>query len=313
MTSRVGFSFAILLAFLSGLLIVAPIAKAGADAQSINLCKSRASACVVGDNTKPGAGVAGVSKGVGVAGFGGATPAPGAGAVGLGVYGQGAANGVIGVGGTGVGVTGISGTPPSGSGSSGYGVFGVGPNAGVFGGSAVYGVNALSTGTTATSAAVAAAAFSGAALYSGSNGTSSYAVLGNGDIHTTGKVFTGGTTCATGCSVHRGVESYAATAALPTLEDTGEAQLHAGVAYVRLSPDFANAIDPHLGYFVLVTPEDATAGVFVTHRTIVGFWVRENPGGHSSAPFAYRIVAHPYGDRSARLPFRSWSPITIQH
>ena len=139
------------------------------------------------------------------------------------------------------------------------------------------------------------------------------AILGSGDIHTSGKIYTSGATCLTGCSVHRTVESYVSSAAIPTLEDTGEGQLRGGVAFVRLSPDFANVIDPHLGYFVLVTPEDATAGVYVTHRTMSGFVVRENPGGHSDAPFAYRIVAHPYGDRSARLPFRTWSALKIQH
>jgi hypothetical protein len=98
------------------------------------------------------------------------------------------------------------------------------------------------------------------------------------------------------------VRSYGTSSATPTLEDAGESQLVAGSAYVRLDAQLAGAIDPREGYFVLITPEGDTNGLYVSQRSATGFLVRESRGGRSSAPFAYRIVAHPYGVHEARLP-----------
>lgn len=53
---------------------------------------------------------------------------------------------------------------------------------------------------------------------------------------------------------------------------------------------------------MFVTPEGPNAGLYVTGKTAAGFTVRENPGGHSSIGFAYRIVATPAGAARGRLP-----------
>jgi hypothetical protein len=57
---------------------------------------------------------------------------------------------------------------------------------------------------------------------------------------------------------------------------------------------------------VMVTPEGMTQGVLcVTQRTPSGFVVQENMGGRSTVPFAYRLVAKPFGSTAARLPLFS--------
>jgi hypothetical protein len=303
MKSRIYQSLALLGAFVLGLLCVRPAAQA-LESLAISTCK-RPSACSAAVNTsksKTSIGVAGIAThGLGLAGISGAIPTPNPAGAGTGVYGSGPANGVVGVSAAGIGITGIAGAPPSGT-ASGVGVFGSGANYGVSGVSTTAGVGARSFGTSADVAAVEAGAASGASIFIGQGaGTSQIAIDPNANIQTTGKLYTAGS-CSTGCIVRR-VVSYGTTAASPTLEDTGEAQLRAGVAVVRLDPSFANAIDPHQNYLVLITPEGVTAGLYVTQRTQTGFVVRENPGGHSDAAFAYRVVARPFGSREPRLPF----------
>jgi hypothetical protein len=90
----------------------------------------------------------------------------------------------------------------------------------------------------------------------------------------------------------------------PTREDYGEAQLANGQAYVRLDPAFANIIDHRAGYLVFLTPEGPSQGLYVTGKSIAGFFVRENPGGHATIGFQYRIVAKPYGVKAQRLPMK---------
>jgi hypothetical protein len=187
----------------------------------------------------------------------------------------------------GAGVVGLS--------SSGYGMVGASTTS--------IGLVALTTSTVGTSSAILADAESGAAIFSGTGAAASAVTIdAAANITTTGQIFTSGS-CSSGCVVHRRVRSYGATAASPMMEDTGEAQLAFGTTYVRLDPSFANAIDPIQSYVVLITPEGDTRGLFVARRTPAGFTVRETSGGRSSTPFAYRIVAHPYGVREARLPF----------
>jgi hypothetical protein len=123
-----------------------------------------------------------------------------------------------------------------------------------------------------------------------------------------------GCTVATATSVGRAVVTYAPMVSQPTIEDFGEAQLVNGQIYVRLSADFANTIDHRASYLVVVTPEGPSRGLYVTQKTPAGFAVMENPGGHSTLAFSYRIVAKPFGSREARLPMvelpklRSTSP-----
>jgi hypothetical protein len=101
------------------------------------------------------------------------------------------------------------------------------------------------------------------------------------------------------------VTTYTPHQSLPTMEDFGEAQLVGGRADIPLEHTFASTMDPNRSYLVFVTPEGDCNGLYVTGKSAAGFVVRELKGGHSTLAFQYRIVAHPYGDTSARLPFAS--------
>jgi hypothetical protein len=85
-------------------------------------------------------------------------------------------------------------------------------------------------------------------------------------------------------------------------EDFGEAALHRGKAEVALDHDFATLVDIETGaYHVFLTPYGETSGLYVADRTGTGFLVREQQGGTSDAPFAYRIVAKRRGIANERL------------
>ncbi len=97
------------------------------------------------------------------------------------------------------------------------------------------------------------------------------------------------------------VKSFTPTAALPTVEDTGTAQLVGGAAVVRLDPTFAASIDSASGYRVFVTANGDTRGLFVATKTPNGFLVRESQGGRSTVAFDYRIVATAAGQANVRM------------
>ena len=124
----------------------------------------------------------------------------------------------------------------------------------------------------------------------------------SGNLTISGTVTTAGS-CSVGCSRTHRVRSYGTTSATPTLEDVGEGAVIGGTGTVRFDRAFANAIDPNAGYVVLLTPEGDSRGLYVAQRSATGFVVREMMGGRSNSPFAYRIVARPYGERAARLPY----------
>ena len=134
-------------------------------------------------------------------------------------------------------------------------------------------------------------------------GANNYAVFADGDVQVTGLIYTGGQ-CQNGCSKTRQEVSFASRSSRPTIDDVGEATLRNGTAYVALAADFANAIDTRKPYLVLLTPE-GDASIYVANRTASGFEVRQIGGGHSSIPFAYRIVAKPYAVKDERLPFKT--------
>jgi len=118
-----------------------------------------------------------------------------------------------------------------------------------------------------------------------------------GDLHVYGLIYAsnhgGGTTPLLHRRSRSGatVSTYASEERRATIEDRGEAQLAYGQTYVRLDPDFAGTIDSSRPYQVFITPEGDTHGMFVTSRTLQGFYVRETMGGRSNTPFAYRIEA----------------------
>jgi hypothetical protein len=128
----------------------------------------------------------------------------------------------------------------------------------------------------------------------------------SGNMYLTGQLFTSGL-CKTGCITTqqrsgKRVVAYTPRQAMPSIEDFGQAQLAGGVAYVRLSADFAATIDRSAPYFVFVTPHGDSRGLFVTDETASGFAVRENGGGRATMTFDYRIVAKPYDANYGRLP-----------
>jgi hypothetical protein len=150
-------------------------------------------------------------------------------------------------------------------------------------------------------AAVEANAPNGADLYLGF-GSGTFEVTADGDVNASGTV-TGGVKCRPGtCPAGAKLAAYAPVDALPTVEDFGRAQVVGGVAMVRFDSAFASTIDGSKDYHVFLTAEGDNRGLYVSRRTPLGFSVAESMNGHSTLPFSYRIVAHPYGSTAARLP-----------
>jgi hypothetical protein len=183
-----------------------------------------------------------------------------------------------------------------------YGVFGDGEDSGV------EGSNLASYDCHCGNGSAFFANGFGGDLYIGNNsaGTDSFIADNSGNITITGKIFTAGS-CSSGCvnrpdepGVH--VVSYTPSESQPTMEDFGEGQVTNGSGYVHLESTFSKTIDLTANYMVFITPEGPSRGVYVTQKSSTGFGVMENPGGHSTFAFSWRIVAKPYGDTHARLP-----------
>jgi hypothetical protein len=73
-------------------------------------------------------------------------------------------------------------------------------------------------------------------------------------------------------------------------EDFGAARVVKGRATVRLARDFA-AVVRTTGYYVFLTPEGDSRGLYVSRKSRGAFEVREQQGGKSTLRFSYRIVA----------------------
>ncbi len=100
----------------------------------------------------------------------------------------------------------------------------------------------------------------------------------------------------------RRVVAFGSRLTQPSVEDTGEAQLVRGEAYVKLEPAFAETIDRGAKYLVFVTPQGDSHGLYVSRLSSEGFAVFENDHGRSTLAFDYRIVAKPYDTKAMRLP-----------
>lgn len=100
---------------------------------------------------------------------------------------------------------------------------------------------------------------------------------------------------------HR-VITYAPQASTPTIEDAGTARTYDGIANVELPRDFASVMDRGETYYVFLTPDGDTRGLYVSVKTGAAFQVREVEHGRSNIAFDYRIVAHPLGASNDRLP-----------
>jgi hypothetical protein len=251
---------------------------------------------------------------------------------GIGVLGEANTYGVIGRGNTGgsVGVLGES--------TSGYGIYGAGGIIGLVGIS----VNAIGLwGQTATSMGVAGYSTAGGTAVngtSGGNGTGVHGesasgvgvvavakvpnvpalnavstVVGAGKIAASflGDVLIQGSYTATGAKLaivphpDGSMRSlYCTEATEPLFEDYGRAQLVAGVARVRIDPDFAPLVHRN-AYHVFTEAEGDCHGLYVSQQDANGFEIRELQGGKSSVPFSYRIVAKRVdiaGERLKRVP-----------
>lgn len=325
MNLRVLVSLTALGAVLLGLTVQHPAALA-LQMLGVTNCSSSA-ACIGGANTSNGAGVS-ASSATGAGVKASSTGAFGTGVIGSSTLGE----GIVGSSQSATGIVGF--TDATGAKNSFYGVEGIdfSPNSVTFSHNAgVYGLTGHGTGVAAVASQYGTGLYAqskeGPAItaYNDSqtipvveinSGNESNLLQADGsgtrggtlsvdneaNLQTSGKIYTEGS-CAAGCTRRRLVRSYAASEAAPVLEDTGEAEVVAGRADVQLDPAFVNATDPRLGYVVLLTPEGDTRGLFVSARSRTAFSVRELMGGRSTLAFAYRIVAHPFGERSPRLPF----------
>jgi len=77
----------------------------------------------------------------------------------------------------------------------------------------------------------------------------------------------------------------------PTIEDTGDAALAAGRAYIPLPDSLTAAVRQDGNYRVFVTPEGESNGLYVTRKSARGFAVIENHAGRSDVAFSWRVVA----------------------
>jgi hypothetical protein len=146
--------------------------------------------------------------------------------------------------------------------------------------------------------------------YGSDTQTMEAAISSNGDMTLAGTLTTNGTpNFRTTDSAGASIVTFGTRSTMATLEDTGEASLANGAAYVRLDPQFARTINPRTKYLVFITPEGNSKGLYTSDATSQGFSVHENDGGRSTLSFAYRIVAHPLDDlRQLRLPSTSVLP-----
>jgi hypothetical protein len=302
----------------SSVLALAPAtAKAvGTIANNITNC-SRSDSCIVGSNTGSGSGVSGDSvKASGVVGR--SQAADNAGVIGsnftsggTGVLGEGSNAGNFYVTDQNFGVA-VDGTLPSNA-YSGYAFFG--NDASAAGG---YGILTQSShGVAAEFDNIAGNDRDTMDMFGGANyrdpKNSSFLINAftnddvqiftldsYGNINLDGTIYTNGS-CQNGCAKSK-VRSYTPHESEPTMEDVGEAKLLAGSANVALDSAFRNVVNSDARYTVQITPEGASKGLYVAQRTSRGFVVQENPPGHSSLPFSYRIIAKPFGENGARLP-----------
>jgi hypothetical protein len=127
-----------------------------------------------------------------------------------------------------------------------------------------------------------------------------FAVDGAGNVQAAGAL-TGAARVGSGATA----TAFTPQTTLPTVEDSGTAQLAGGAAVVRLDPSYAAAIDAKAGYRVFLTPNGDTRGLFVETATPGGFIVRESQGGRSTVSFDYRILATALGQTGRRMTVTS--------
>jgi hypothetical protein len=97
------------------------------------------------------------------------------------------------------------------------------------------------------------------------------------------------------------VKTLATTGGARTLETYAMQSPENCVATVAIDPAFAETVNTSTDYYIFLTPNGDSKGLYVTARTASGFEVRESGGGDSSLTFDYRIVAKRRGYESERL------------
>jgi hypothetical protein len=255
-----------------------------------------------------------------------------------GVYGEAAnADGVHGVTASTKGNSGVTGIATGTSGSA-HGVYGRSQNGdGVFGTTAaasgtnlagVYGTGSIGVYGISSNVGVVGTATGGggigiSAVAKGLGTALSVTGDGAGDLFIAENVANGGGLCEidyegnlacsgtiSGSSVltrqrsnagHR-VLAYPSESSTATIEDVGTARLFNGIANVVIPTDFASTIDRGSEYYVFLTPQGDTRGLYVSTKMPGAFQVRENGRGRANVAFDYRIVAHPLGASNDRLP-----------
>jgi hypothetical protein len=185
------------------------------------------------------------------------------------------------------------------SNASGYGVEGEAPYIGVYGGG-----NSTYTGGLFSGGFIGVDAESPALpLYSYGTVSGGYFYTeNNGDGHFSGTVYASGFSDAVTTRGGGHVNPYGAMSTEAILEDTGTARIIGGAGTVRFDRAFAQSIETSRGYQVFLTPDGDTRGLYVAQKYEGGFIVRETERGHDSLDFDWRVVAHPYGASTQRLP-----------
>lgn len=86
------------------------------------------------------------------------------------------------------------------------------------------------------------------------------------------------------------------------LEDFGRGNLMGGIAVISIDPLFASLANLSTEYYVFLTPQGDSLGLYVAKMTATSFEVHEQNGGKSNIAFSYRIVAKQAGSEAVRLP-----------
>ena len=105
--------------------------------------------------------------------------------------------------------------------------------------------------------------------------------------------------------------SYGAQTAQPAIEDSGEGRIVGGAGFVAIDAALAATLDPRSEYHVFLQPEGDSRGLYVTAKTLRGFYVRESMGGRSTLAFSYRILGRPVSATQQRLPIYIEEPVRV--
>jgi len=228
-------------------------------------------------------------------------------------------DGVIGVQGNGstVGVAGYSTTNDGrglfGSSPAGIGIHGQtsgGGYGGVFeslgGGSGSIGLVLTATNGIAFVAQTSAAAADAAVIQNQAGGR---ALFAKGDVHIDGDLaVTGQKSAAVPNREGKLVKVYCLESPQSYFEDFGREQTVGGRVTVQIRDDFTALVRKN-EYFVFLTPEADSPGLFVANYTAASFDVVVAGGSKASIPFSYRIVAERGDIEAPRLPVTRRSEI----